>query len=476
MSNVVHDIQSISLTLPLAGTIPDPTEVLRSARNGKVILPPPKSRSPMKTNLNSSPRRSVGRASLGPSSPTRQNGDTPTRASSHPAANRRLDFSMEKARSSVERSFQRGQPPALMGRGQLSTVNRGKKRAFDLSMEDDDDDEEGEAQLTNGDTIGEENFSISLANGDDSMTLPQLDEEEEPVEEEQAQAGQEEIEEESIIQPKRKGRPRKVGKLLSTAQEAAGSKVVAASQAGAVKSNSRPRRASTIDVEDSQMPVAEPKPKGWPSKKAKTRAAPNDEPEVMPETQSVRAKTKQPAIAETPKQRGRKKAHPSERGPNAKITSVKKAPRKSASVEPRAMRASSARPGPRSLLVLRSGTPAEDSGSLTTRSGRNSVKPLAFWRNERIVFGESQGKYGTSDVVLPSIKEVIRTDELEQPRPRYTAGRRKPVRNRRQLDDVDEEDEDKEPWEIEKGILQAEVVRWDPRTNDGEQEEIGKFC
>ena len=411
----------------------------------------------------------MARASLGPSSPTRQNGDTPTRASSHPAVNRRLDFSMEKARPSIERSLQKAQPMAQMSRGLISTVNRGKKRPFDLSM---DDDDEREAPVINGDTVGEEDFGASFTNGDDSIALPQLDEEEEPVEEEQEQAGEGETEEEPIVHPKHKGRPRKTGSLLSTAQEAVGSKAVATSQAGAVKPKGRPRRASTIDVEDSQIPVTEVDPNGRPSKKAKIGASSDNEPKTTPEIQPAHAKGKEPAIAAIPtlKQKGRKKAHPSERGPNARITSLKKGPRRSVSVEPRAARASSARPGPRTLLVLRSGTPAEDSGSLTTRSGRNSVKPLAYWRNERIVFGEAQGRYGTSNVVLPSIKEVIRTDELEQPRP---AGRRKAVRNRRVLGDVDEEDEDKEPWEVERGILQAEVLRWDPKTNNGEEEEIG---
>ena len=129
-----------------------------------------------------------------------------------------------------------------------------------------------------------------------------------------------------------------------------------------------------------------------------------------------------------------------------------------------------ARPNPpRSLYVLRKETPADDSVTLT-RSGRMSVKPLAYWRNERCVWGGSPNtelKEGTR-FPLNSIKEIIRTDEHLSPLPKKYKGRKGKKKGKKgtsaDLDsDVESDlnDDQTEPWETDSGTIRGIVSEWD---------------
>lgn len=111
----------------------------------------------------------------------------------------------------------------------------------------------------------------------------------------------------------------------------------------------------------------------------------------------------------------------------------------------------------------------------TTRSGRNSYKPLAFWRNEHVEFDNDEGAEaqdmfarGRHDrFLLPTIKEIHRVDEAEeeQHRARRRAGRRpgaKAGKRRSAHDDSDGDDAGRaaEPWEDDPGNIEGEVVVW----------------
>ncbi|KAK6380715.1 mitotic fidelity of chromosome transmission-related protein [Exophiala oligosperma] len=144
-----------------------------------------------------------------------------------------------------------------------------------------------------------------------------------------------------------------------------------------------------------------------------------------------------------------------------------------------------ARPGPpRSLYILRRETPADD-GVTHTRSGRVSIKPLAYWRNERCVYGGSP-KSGLADGArfpLNSIKEIVRTEEVESQiatqkskKGKKTAkgkGNSKPRAASAELSESSDSDEDMdvdgmpkedpyaEPWETDSGTLRGFVSLWD---------------
>jgi centromere protein C len=124
-------------------------------------------------------------------------------------------------------------------------------------------------------------------------------------------------------------------------------------------------------------------------------------------------------------------------------------------------------PRQRGLYITRRETPALDSFS-TTRSGRTVIPPISYWKNEAIVYGEDEGTL-VNGVYVPSIKEVIRRDEVvpEKTRsgPKGKGGREGRPRKAKQVESEDEEeeaDEDMEEWELSAGKLTGPIRIWNP--------------
>ena len=150
-----------------------------------------------------------------------------------------------------------------------------------------------------------------------------------------------------------------------------------------------------------------------------------------------------------------------------------------------------ARPGQnKSLYILRRETPA-DEGMTHTRSGRVSVKPLAYWRNERCVYGGSPGGASFADGArfpLNSIKEIVRTEEIDT-RPAHKKSKQKGKRAQRKASktaddsessDSDPEadadadgivDADAEPWETDIGTFRGPVSVWNQQAQAPTEEE-----
>lgn len=133
----------------------------------------------------------------------------------------------------------------------------------------------------------------------------------------------------------------------------------------------------------------------------------------------------------------------------------------------------------RSLYILKREDPS-DTSATHTRSGRVSVRPLAYWRNERCVFGDGEAVEGQR-FPLSTIKEVIRTEDAEpdQQKKGKRAGRKSKKKKQRD-ESSDEEDEDADIWEKE-GVLHGYVPKWDPKAqaSTSEEEVLGKtgsFC
>ena len=151
---------------------------------------------------------------------------------------------------------------------------------------------------------------------------------------------------------------------------------------------------------------------------------------------------------------------PAERGPNAKIRAGSK---------PRGKMPS--RSISRSRFVPRSETPGNGENALVTRSGRHSIQPLAHWRGERAVL--SPGQVENKVLTLGGIKEIIRIDELidERPKKKYFYRRPRPGAKVSKLEDLEEDDEEQEPWEVETGVMHATVMNWDSNANHYIEEE-----
>jgi len=353
--------------------------------------------------------------------------------------------------------------------GSQPSSGKGRKRPFNLRANEDEESasfEDDEVHQMNG--VTEADYPIGT--GDESMQIVHDDDDEDDVEQEQHEQELDDDNTALVPSPKRtRGRPRK--------NVSVGSEGLQATVPMARKGGGQVPKSAPVDLDASQVSIPETKPrKGRPPKNAKPTVFQEEESEGDVEDKRPAKRAKNTSVDSTPRV-GRppkgSKPPPSQRDPGAKVTSAKKTKVKATPVEPEITQRSSGRPKPRSLYIMRSGTPAEDGGSRITRSGRTSVKPLAYWRNERIIYGEDDAGAGER-YLLPTIKEVIRTEEVEQPRPKRAKGRSRAAGKKHQLDDLEEEDEEQEPWETEEGIMRGLVAIWDPAQGpDAEEEENG---
>ncbi|KAL8704862.1 MAG: hypothetical protein Q9201_001978 [Fulgogasparrea decipioides] len=372
---------------------------------------------------------------------------------SHPP-NRRLDFSMSETYSSSKGSANKRKQSTAKGVKVNSTpvsVKR-KRGVFDLPPDPEEEALEDETSLVNGGgltngydedhNIGDGGFdeSLQLVNGDDPN---QIEDSQVPQDQDAVSPS---IEEDTATAATKKGGKR--GANFTVQEPAAAQTSNAVSKPGR---RGRPSKKTKLDV-----PIEEPGgvAAGEPTEESTEEAA---------ESSKQPTRTMQPPKSKP----GRGKGALSLKDPNTKLR------------PPKASRGASSDPtGPMSpsktRFISRSVTPGADSDFRITRAGRNVVKPLAYWRREAAVF--SEGRVEEGHLILPSIREVVRTEEVPEPRRRKTPGqprqRRRPQR-RPEEDELPEEDDDEaEYWETEAGVMRASVMLWDPVTGRGDEENV----
>ena len=232
--------------------------------------------------------------------------------------------------------------------------------------------------------------------------------------------------------------------------------------------NSRKKRKSDAietAIEATSSPVA---------KRAKRRS--NDG-LVSNSTQSQQKSPQQTAAKMKPPPKPRSRRPLQEKPSNTKLSA-----RQEKQVE-EAVQKIRARPGgsQRSLHVLvreRRETPADDTVA-RTRSGRISIKPLAFWRNEKCVYTAASDNtdYDALDGArfpLNAIDYVVRNDESVQRLPKRKGGKSKAkskgkgrAQNHEDEDSADLDsdaeniDSDADEWELNSGTLKGNVATWD---------------
>lgn len=399
--------------------------------------PPPRYRSPPKTNLNSPARRAPGLSS----SPLR-----PSHVTSSPSGarsvQRQLDFKKNNGLLANKPTLPR--PNGVKGKGKAAAATNG----YGSSSEEEEEEQEPEQP---------EEESMAMLNGEDDYGVD--DEEEQEPEPEDEEIGEEEDgqpEEEEVTPPssakKSRGRPKKTAPPPPIEEENESDAVIAS-------------------IEEEAEPASAGKKRGRPSKKAGL----DDEADNQP----TRKKTKRTldigneegessSQATVPKPRGRPKA--ASAGASAKPkgkpgrkrmsngvgdTSVAEVPR------------GPPLPKSRGLVISRRETPGAGS-MFTTRSGRASFQPLKYWANERTEMDDDDDEFfdGKEKIRLPNIKNIVRYDEPE-PKEKSGAGRKgkgargRPSRKKRG-GFPDEDDDDLEPWEEDGDILLGEVVEWKP--------------
>lgn len=425
-----------------AGTIPEPTAVLTDRKRESMRLPPPRSKSPIKTFLQSPARRNP---SLGPvSSPVRGSIVAPTVASVSASVRRKLDFSnvsIEEG-TAVKGSSPQKRASSAMPVGRVPNVSKMSRlapgrHAFSENGLDDDRDDTG---------IEDGEDSYQMLDGGDDEEVGQV---EEPEEEQEP-----EPEPEPEPLKKKLGRPKKQD--LPVVQE----------------EEERPRKRTRQSLEGPQ-PV---KNKGGRAKKPAAQVEPPEEEqeEERPAKRTRRSlddseasktnagKPKKtpavPAAAANPS-----KAKPTGRKP--KLTTISEAD------SPQVQRGPPMPRNNRGLVILRRETPMEGTGFKQTRSGRNSIKPVAYWKNERIEYTEDENEDHWGKFLLPTIKEVVRADEVTEPKRQKSKSKPSKSKKRRPEPESEDEEDEAEPWETEPGHIFGEIRNWDPEDQLGSMAE-----
>lgn len=485
-------------------TIPEPNAVLNERKQASMRLPPPRSKSPIKTFLQSPARRNP---SLGPNSPSRP---APRASSVSTSVRRKLDFSNASFESIEENTVvQVSQKRAGSAQPKLSSANlvngNGVKSlgpAFTGRNNEGvngDDSTMDDGGFMNGDD------SLQLVNEDSEIMAPppDLDEDDEPVPEEEPEPeskpskkgkGKEKAVEEVTEKVVKRGRPKKVAPVEveqeeeevlypeeEIVEEVRPKKRTRSSIDGATSEaakapkakSGRPKKAAQQEEQVAEEAEEQPaKKKGGKSKKVVQEEEPLEAP--MPEAEEVEerpAKRSRRSLdgSVAPKDAGKpKKAAAKEAPSKAKPTGRK--PKLATIAEADSPAVQRGPPLPRTnkgLFILRRETPLEGTGFKQTRSGRNSIKPVAYWRNERIEYAEDEMQDGSAKYLLPRIKEVVRTEEVHHPKTKRSRAKSKAPKSRATAEPESEEDDEIEPWEMEPGRIFGAIRTWDPEDPTG---------
>ncbi|OBT75244.1 hypothetical protein VF21_05617 [Pseudogymnoascus sp. 05NY08] len=371
-------------------TIPEPSAVLTERKRVSMRMPPPRSKSPVKTFLKLPARR---HPSLGPvSSPTRGSVVSPSRVRDQPQVARRLDFSTDDLDGNAPHRLAHVSPKRISQRNLVSSSPA--KRPSGISSATKSLKPAFQSQEESEEVQGSRLFDLSSSRD--------VEDDYEPINDDQA-LGSPEPEraatppEPTPPPPKKRGRPPK---------------------------HNKPEPSKNADVDEDQDERPAKKQRG-PTKQATQKAHPKAKPKQAARLQ------KQPAVESSPAQ--------IQRGPP--------------------------RPRQNGLFILRRETP-ELGNFATTRSGRASIKPVAYWKNEAIVYGEDEAADGDASFLLPTIKEVIRHDDVEKEKSKR--GKKRGPRAHKREEEHEEEDES-EPWESEPGHMYGAIRAWNPDDPTGSE-------
>ncbi|KAL8741793.1 MAG: hypothetical protein Q9190_005636 [Brigantiaea leucoxantha] len=469
-----------------SSSYPDPLE-LTGSRKSITVLPLPRSRSPMKTNLGSSPRRSMGPF---PSPYKPVTNETPTRRPKSQQPNRLLDFSHPDSTPNLVKSTLKQQAAAAIQVARMTATPPSRKRERSL-FEDDLHYDSNVKQANNNQPNGSfvngfaedsllmtngEDHTLNVANEDNQVDGPRVTQLVPEAEDVSISIERDPTPELPKVQTGRKaGRPSKRTSLNSVRQADDSSPAVGSARRGRPpkkKSKTEVHRDETISpkptqsasqiinnfelaqISDSEIVLSEV-----------PQSSEEAEEEEEEEAAVVEEDTPPPA-----RKKGRKKGKGTARralaskDPNTKLKSSK-------TDEDRTRRSPS-----KSRLVKRSETPGDELSFRTTRFGRNVMKPVAWWRGESVVYGGSRLEKGK--LVLPSIKEVVRTEEVKEPtrrqRKAHIPRKQPPKKPPPDNDPVPEEEDEEEEsyWETEEGIMRASVMLWDPVSGRGDEEQL----
>jgi centromere protein C len=386
---------------------------------------------------------------------------------------RRLDFSNTKDENSVESSTatkkRAGSALPLVGRLTNSTHLQPLKQP----LSSDNSREEFHTAIT-GDTTenGEDSFQMVNGSSEDDFQMVEAEDDVEP----EVQDAEPEENDESEIQPARKGKRK--SPVLDEPVEPA--------KKGRRGQRGRPKKADQAPIQEEEE-AQEEQPKERPEEpeeeqqaerpSKRTRHSLDKAPEAAKKTggrpkktaDAAEPATKEPAKRAAGKSRQSGEAYNTSK---AKVKAPKLALVTISEDSPAVKRGPPLPRNNRGLVILRRETPAEGTGFKQTRSGRNSIKPLAFWRNERVEYSEDENEDNYGKFLLPRIKEVVRTDEVDERKPHKQRSKIKPSKGKKCAEPESDDEENAEPWEAQPGRIEGEVRVWDPEDPTGQDTDL----
>ncbi|KAJ4401724.1 mitotic fidelity of chromosome transmission- protein [Didymella pomorum] len=480
-------------------SIPAITTSTAILRNDRTRLPPPKSRSPIKTALGSSPRRQSSMAPRGSSIGL----SSPIRATSHPAVVRRLDFEEEEDESLQE-------TPALSGSGQrrgkrndIYTLERSPSRPHSAIMEESELQEQITANNDDDEelpTITEVEQSFVGQIGDDTVTgADAVESFLEGETQEDTQVEEEEIAPEPEKAPAKKGRKRKSDQAAVVEESPKPTKTRKRGPAGAAQAPeplkkgkkaapapAAPARRSkrVSDITEQEPSVLEPsaadesvaeasvvvgeapvalKRRGRPPKAQKDAEVEPAAPAKTTKKAAAKdaAKTKSEPVFKKP---GRPAAKPKEKpapkgkenakngGAVAKDDAGRPVdaygnPLSKADIEQMSTTSVGSRYGRgRHLSIFREMEP--EAIARVGRTGRHRVAPIDFWKNDRINYNH--------DGSMQTIVKAPSPEPIQRASTYYKKGKKKG------LAVVEEEEVELDPWEEDDGFFVGNYKDFDP--------------
>lgn len=462
-------------------------------------LPPPRSKSPIKTFLQSPARRNP---SLGPgSSPVRP---APRATSVSTSVRRKLDFSNASFESidentGVEKTLEKRAGSAMPVLSNTKLVNGNGVNSLGTASSDHNNNEVLSDDSMYGGDYGNGDDSLQMVNGESEIMMLPEDEEEEITSEPEdipepepkaSKKGKGKAVEEVVAKVSKRGRPKKVA--VPEIQE------VSEPENEVVEQDERPKKRSRSSIDG---PAAETvktsKTKGRPKKLPEQEEQPIEDVEERPHKskagrpkKAILEEEQVSAVEQDDDERPAKRSRLSNEGsaPPKPVGKAKKAakeapvkakpvgrrPKLATIEEAESPAVQRGPPLPRTnngLFILRRETPSGGTGFKQTRSGRNSIKPVAYWKNERVEYAEDEMADGYRKYLMPRIKEVIRAEEVEQPRKRARAKSRAPKARKDTAEPESEDDDEVEPWEMEPGRIFGAIRAWDPADPTGAEAE-----
>ncbi|QSZ34113.1 hypothetical protein DSL72_005701 [Monilinia vaccinii-corymbosi] len=432
-------------------TAPEPAEVLNQRRqDARMAMPIPRSRSPLKTHLQSPARRNP---SLGISSPAK--GESSEADDTGPVR-RKLDFSTEATEPEAKQAnntnaFKGRGRPGRAALGNLTNGTRlspGRRPPPILDQSSDAVENQDDSALE----FAEDSNDYNAPDNDEDDALVDALEGNSEIAEEGEEIEEDEPEPEPEPSPPRKAADKSKGK--SRAIEEPEPEHPAPKRRGRKPKNPAPQ----VDAVDEEQEEFEERP----AKKARSVESvevskPTKSKQGRPSNATKSATAAKPKATAKLKPQGRPKMAPISEVDSPQVHRGPPIPRNNG------------------LYILRRETVLSGAGMQRTRSGRNSIKPLAWWKNERVEYDDDEtvpdGTHGAK-ILLPSIKEVIRADEVEQQKHSKSRSS-KPTKSKskkRAREEV-EDDSETEEWESQPGRIEGSVRTWDPEDQVGENAE-----